>query len=167
MLSAEIRTQLDAIHDRILSGERIDRDDALLLHRHEELNSLGVLADLVRRRKHDDGIVTYMIDRNINYTNVCNAFCTFCAFYREPNHEESYTLPIETIEQKIRETYELGGNQILLQGGHNSKLRIDWYENLFRRLKSSFPDLWLHALSPPEIVHIYKSSQTKRKDMKL
>ena len=159
MPSAEIRTRLDTIHDKILNGERIDRDDALLLHRHEELTALGVLADLVRRRKHDDGVVTYMIDRNINYTNVCNAFCTFCAFYRAPNHDEGYTLPIETIEQKIRETYELGGNQILLQGGHNPKLKIDWYESLFRRLKSSFPDLWLHALSPPEIVHIYKSSR--------
>ena len=161
MPSAEIRTRLDAIHDKVLNGERIDRDEALLLHRHEGLTALGVLADLVRKRKHDDGIVTYMIDRNINYTNVCNAFCTFCAFYRAPNHDEGYTLPIETIEQKIRETYELGGNQILLQGGHNPKLKIDWYESLFRRLKSSFPDLWLHALSPPEIVHIYKSSRVE------
>jgi cyclic dehypoxanthinyl futalosine synthase len=114
---------------------------------------------MVRRRKHDDGIVTYMIDRNINYTNVCNAFCSFCAFYRAPNHDEGYTLPIETIEQKIRETYELGGNQVLMQGGHNPKLKIDWYEELFSRLKTTFPDLWLHALSPPEIVHIYKSSR--------
>ena len=159
MHSAEARTLLDTIHEKVLSGERIDRDEALLLHQQEDLTALGALADLVRRRKHDDGVVTYMIDRNINYTNVCNAFCTFCAFYRAPNHEEGYTLPIETIEQKIRETYELGGNQILLQGGHNPKLKIDWYENLFRRLKSNFPDLWLHALSPPEIVHIYKSSR--------
>lgn len=159
MSSTGIRTRLDAIHDRILRRERIDRDDALLLQEHEELTTLGVLADFVRRRKHDDGVVTYMIDRNINYTNVCNAFCAFCAFYRAPNHEEGYTLPIETIEEKIRETYELGGNQILLQGGHNPKLKIDWYEDLFRRLKSSFPDLWLHALSPPEIVHIYRSSR--------
>ncbi len=159
MQSTEIRTQLDAIHDKILGGERIDSSEALLLHEHEDLTTLGTLADIVRRRKHNDRVVTYMIDRNINYTNVCNAFCTFCAFYRAPNHAEGYTLPIETIEQKIRETYELGGNQILLQGGHNPELKIDWYENLFRRLKSSFPDLWLHALSPPEIVHIYKSSR--------
>jgi len=159
MQTAEFRPRLDTIHDKVLSGERIDRDEVLLLHQHEELTALGALADIVRRRKHDDGVVTYMIDRNINYTNVCNAFCTFCAFYRAPNHAEGYTLPIETIEQKIRETYELGGNQILLQGGHNPELKIDWYENLFRRLKSSFPDLWLHALSPPEIVHIYKSSR--------
>jgi cyclic dehypoxanthinyl futalosine synthase len=159
MQTAETRTRLDGVHDKILGDQRIDHDEALLLHRHEDLTVLGALADITRRRKHDDGVVTYMIDRNINYTNVCNAFCTFCAFYRAPNDEEGYTLPIETIERKIRETYELGGNQILLQGGHNPKLKIDWYENLFRRLKSSFPDLWLHALSPPEIVHIYRSSR--------
>ncbi len=159
MPNPESRTRLDLIHDKILRGARIDADEALLLHCHEDLTRLGALADLVRRRKHDDRVVTYMIDRNVNYTNVCNAFCTFCAFYRAPNHDEGYTLPIETIEEKIRETYELGGNQILLQGGHNPKLRIDWYEDLFRRLKSSFPDLWLHALSPPEIVHIYKGSR--------
>jgi cyclic dehypoxanthinyl futalosine synthase len=103
--------------------------------------------------------VSYIVDRNINYTNVCNAFCSFCAFYRAPNHEAGYVLATEEIERKIRETYDLGGNQILLQGGHNPKLEIDYYEELFRRLKTTFPDLWLHALSPPEIVHIYKSSR--------
>ena len=151
--------QTDKIKDKLLAGERIAPEEALALHRHEDLTTLGALADLVRRRKHPDRVVTYMIDRNINYTNVCNAFCTFCAFYRTPHHEEGYVQPIESIEQKIRETYELGGNQILLQGGHNPKLKIDYYEDLFRRLKSSFPDLWLHALSPPEIVHIRKVSR--------
>ncbi|NIV47730.1 MAG: radical SAM protein, partial [Gammaproteobacteria bacterium] len=159
MPNSELRPRLDSIHEKILDGTRIDAEEALLLHRHEDLTRLGALADLVRRRKHDDRVVTYMIDRNINYTNVCNAFCTFCAFYRAPNHDEGYVLPIETIEEKIRETYELGGNQILLQGGHNPKLKIDYYEELFRRLKTSFPDLWLHALSPPEIVHIYRCSR--------
>ncbi len=153
------RERLDAIAGRVCAGERIDSGEALDLLRHERVTTLGALADLVRRHKHDDGVVTYIIDRNINYTNVCNAFCTFCAFYRPPKHDEGYVLPIETIEQKIRETYELGGNQILLQGGHNPKLGIEYYEELFRRLKQSFPDLWLHALSPPEIVHIYKSSR--------
>jgi cyclic dehypoxanthinyl futalosine synthase len=103
--------------------------------------------------------VTYVIDRNVNYTNVCNAFCTFCAFYRPPHHEEGYVLPYETIEKKVEETYGLGGNQILLQGGHNPELEIEYYEDLFRRLKARFPDLWLHALSPPEIVHIHKVSR--------
>jgi len=159
MTDIETRRELDAVADRVLAGERIAPEEALLLLRHEKLTSLGAMADLVRRRKHDGGVVTYIIDRNINYTNVCNAFCTFCAFYRKPNSDEGYVLSVESIEEKIRETYALGGNQILLQGGHNPGLRIDYYEELFRRLKTTFPDLWLHALSPPEIVHIYKSSR--------
>jgi cyclic dehypoxanthinyl futalosine synthase len=159
MTDNETRRELDAVADRLLAGERITPVEGLLLLRHEKLTSLGAMADLVRRRKHGDGVVTYIIDRNINYTNVCNAFCTFCAFYRRPNSDEGYVLSVEAIEEKIRETYALGGNQILLQGGHNPGLKIDYYEDLFRRLKTTFPDLWLHALSPPEIVHIYKSSR--------
>jgi len=158
-MSLTIRQQLDEVGRELLAGKRIDAQQALLLLEHEQLTTLGALADLARRRKHEDNVVTYMIDRNINYTNVCNAFCSFCAFYRKPHDEEGYVLPFETIEAKIRETYELGGNQILLQGGHNPELKIDYYEDLFSRLKQSFPDLWLHALSPPEIVHIYNSSR--------
>ena len=154
-----LRTNLDAIATKVTDEERIWAYEALLLLRHERVTALGALADLVRRRKHPDGVVTYNIDRNINYTNVCNAFCSFCAFYRPPKHGEGYVQPVESIEQKIRETYEAGGNQILLQGGHNPKLEIGYYEELFGRLKQSFPDLWLHALSPPEIVHVCKVSR--------
>jgi cyclic dehypoxanthinyl futalosine synthase len=153
------RQELDAIAEKVLREERIAPAEASLLLRHEKLTTLGALADIVRRRKHGDGVVTYIIDRNINYTNVCNAFCSFCAFYRPPNSEEGYVLPLEEIERKIRETYALGGNQILLQGGHNPKLKIEFYEEMFRRLKAVFPDLWLHALSPPEIVHIRRASR--------
>ena len=138
---------------------RISPAEALELLERESLTTLGVRADLVRREKHPDGVVTYIIDRNVNYTNVCNAFCSFCAFYRPPHHEEGWTLPYEEIEKKVAETYALGGNQILLQGGHNPKLKIEYYEDLFARLKRRFPDLWLHALSAPEIVHIYRSSR--------
>ena len=138
---------------------RISSAEALDLLEHEELATLGAMADLARREKHRDGVVTYIIDRNVNYTNVCNAFCSFCAFYRPPHHDEGWTLPYETIEKKVEETYALGGNQILLQGGHNPNLKIDYYEDLFTRLKARFPDLWLHALSAPEIVHIYRSSR--------
>jgi cyclic dehypoxanthinyl futalosine synthase len=150
---------LDAIERKVLDGQRIMPDEALALMEHADIVTLGAMADLIRRDLHTDGVVTYIIDRNINYTNFCNAFCNFCAFYRPPNHDEGYVLPFETIESKIRETYDLGGNQILLQGGHNPKLKIDYYEDLFRRLRGSFPDLWLHALSPPEIVHIRKVSR--------
>jgi cyclic dehypoxanthinyl futalosine synthase len=156
---ATTRTRLDAIGVKIARGARIDPTEALLLLEHERLAPLGVLADLVRRRKHPDRIVTYIVDRNVNYTNVCNAFCTFCAFFRPPKHEEGYVRTFEEIEAKVRETYALGGNQILLQGGHNPDLGIEWYEDLFRRLKRTFPDLWLHALSPPEIVHVYRRSR--------
>ena len=159
MIDAALRVRLDAIADAVIDSRRIDADAALLLLRHETLTALGTLADLVRRARHTDGVVTYIVDRNINYTNVCNAFCSFCAFYRPPGAADGYVLPLETIEQKIRETYALGGNQILLQGGHNPKLKIDYYEDLFRRLKASFPDLWLHALSPPEIVHVSRASR--------
>jgi len=151
--------RLDAIEGTFLDGSRIGPEEALELLEHESLVKLGAMADLARRRKHPDGVVTYIIDRNVNYTNVCNAFCTFCAFYRPPRHEEGYVLAAEEIERKIRETYDLGGNQILLQGGHNPKLKIEYYEDLFRKLKASFPDLWLHALSPPEVIHICRVSR--------
>ena len=150
---------LSGIQAKALSGVRITPDEALTLLEYESLSTLGVMADLIRRRMHTDDVVTYIIDRNINYTNVCNAFCSFCAFYRPPGHGEGYVLPVEAIEKKIAETYELGGNQILLQGGHNPKLKIDYYEDLFGRLKQRFPDLWLHALSAPEIIHIHKASR--------
>ena len=159
MMGETLRERLSAIESRVLLGERIDPEEGLALLEHESLVNLGAMADLVRRQKHPDRVVTYVIDRNVNYTNVCNAFCSFCAFYRPPHHDEGYVLPTEEIERKIRETYEQGGNQILLQGGHNPRLRIEYYEELFRRLKTTFPDLWLHALSPPEIIHICRVSR--------
>jgi cyclic dehypoxanthinyl futalosine synthase len=150
---------MSPIEEKVLAGARISPAEALTLLTGESLATLGAMADLVRRRRHADGVVTYIIDRNVNYTNVCNAFCSFCAFYRPPGHDEGYVLPFEAIEAKIAETYELGGNQILLQGGHNPKLKIDYYEDLFRRLKRRFPDLWLHGLSAPEVIHIHKASR--------
>ena len=160
MNASSLRADLDAVGAKILDGTRIDADEALMLLEHERLTTLGALADVVRRRKHPDGVVTYVIDRNVNYTNVCNAFCAFCAFYRAPNDvDEGYVLPFKEIVRTIRETYDLGGSQILLQGGHNPRLKIDWYEDLFRGLKTEFPDLWLHALSPPEIVHMARASR--------
>jgi cyclic dehypoxanthinyl futalosine synthase len=149
----------DGIEGKVLAGERIGRDEAVRLLENAPLTLLGAMADLARRRRHTDGVVTYIVDRNVNYTNVCNAFCTFCAFYRPPGHEEGWTLPYEELERKVEETYALGGHQILLQGGHNPKLKIEYYEDLFRRLKARFPDLWLHGLSAPEIVHVRKASR--------
>jgi cyclic dehypoxanthinyl futalosine synthase len=145
---------LDRIIDKVLDGKRIAPAEALTLWTGADLLTLGGLADGVRRRLHPDGVVTYIIDRNINYTNACNAFCTFCAFYRAPRHDEAYVLSHEVIDAKIEEVLAVGGEQILLQGGHNPELKIDYYEELFRHIKGRFPSLWLHALSPPEIIHI-------------
>ena len=113
----------------------------------------------MRRRKHPDGLVTYIIDRNVNYTNVCVARCNFCAFYREVGHGDGYVLGFDEIFRKIEETRALGGVQLLLQGGHNPDLPLAWYEDLFRAVKQRFPDFKLHALSPPEVLHISRMSK--------
>jgi cyclic dehypoxanthinyl futalosine synthase len=150
---------LDTLGAHILDGGRLDADDALALYRHAPTLWLGRLADAVRRRKHPDGVVTYIIDRNVNYTNVCVARCNFCAFYRTVGHAEGYVLGFEEIHRKIDETIALGGNQLLLQGGHNPDLPLGWYEDLFRSVKARYPAFKLHALSPPEVLHISRTSK--------
>src|SRR5262245_24047783 len=137
---------------------RLDRKDALDLYVNAPTAQLGRMADELRRRKHPDGLVTYIIDRNVNYTNVCVARCKFCAFYRPVGSAEGYTLGFEEIYRKIEETIRLGGGQLLLQGGHNPDLPLAWYEDLFRGVKARFPDFKLHALSPPEVIHISRMS---------
>jgi cyclic dehypoxanthinyl futalosine synthase len=144
---------------RIASGGRLNADEALLLYRQAPTYWLGRMADAVRRRKHPDGLVTYIIDRNVNYTNVCVARCNFCAFYREVGAEGGYVLGFEEIFKKIEETRALGGVQLLMQGGHNPDLPLAWYEDLFRAVKQKFPDFKLHALSPPEVLHISRMSK--------
>ena len=139
---------------RVARGERLSADDALTLYRDAPTPLLGRLADDVRRRRHPDGVVTYIIDRNVNYTNVCVARCRFCAFYRPVGSSEGYALGFDEIFRKIDETIRLGGVQLLLQGGHNPDIPIGWYEDLFRAVKSRYPGFKLHALSPPEILHI-------------
>src|SRR5687768_7055688 len=145
---------IQAFEKRIRSGGRLSGAEALELYRHAPTYWLGRMADAVRLRKHPDGLVTYIIDRNVNYTNVCVARCNFCAFYREVGHGEGYVLGFEEIFKKIEETLALGGVQLLLQGGHNPDLPLAWYEDLFRAVKTKYPDFRLHALSPPEVLHI-------------
>ncbi|MCC6988130.1 MAG: dehypoxanthine futalosine cyclase [Acidobacteria bacterium] len=152
-------SSLDALGARVLDGGRLSAAEALWLYREAPTNWLGRMADAVRRRKHPDGVVTYIIDRNVNYTNVCVARCNFCAFYRTVGHAEGYVLSFDEIHRKIDETMALGGNQLLLQGGHNPDLPLAWYEDLFRGIKAKYPDFKLHALSPPEILHIAKTSK--------
>ena len=122
---------------------------------------LGRLADAQRARKHPDPIVTYIIDRNVNYTNVCVAKCNFCAFYRPVGSAEGYVLGFDELFRKIDETIEVGGVQLLLQGGHNPDLPLTWYEDLFRAIKERYPRFKLHALSPPEIIHLSRLSQLR------
>ncbi len=140
------------IDAKVRAGTRLSEDDALLLLRHPDLPAIGRLADLVRRRRHPHGEVTYIVDRNINYTNVCVTLCKFCAFYRRPGHDEGYDHPLELIYEKIRETKELGGVQILLQGGHHPDYDIERYERLFSSIKANEP-IHVHGLSPSEILH--------------
>ena len=145
---------IDTIAKKVLDGGRADADEALHLYRHAPTHLLGHLADAIRVRKHPEGIVTYIIDRNVNYTNICVARCNFCAFYRPVGSSDGYVLGFDEIFQKIDETIAVGGNQLLLQGGHNPDLPIQWYEDLFRAVKARYPEFKLHALSPPEVLHI-------------
>lgn len=150
---------LQTLGQRIEDGGRLSAEEALFLYREAPLHFLGRLADQVRRRRHPEGIVTYIIDRNVNYTNVCVARCNFCAFYRPVGHAEGYVLGFEEIFRKIDETIALGGVQLLLQGGHNPDLPIEWYEDLFRAVKQRYPAFKLHALSPPEVIHLSRTSK--------
>ena len=144
---------------KVTAGERVDADEALALYLHAPTHTLGRLADGIRRRKHPDPIITYIIDRNVNYTNVCVAKCNFCAFYREVGSSDGYVLGFEEIFKKIDETIEVGGVQLLLQGGHNPDLPLTWYEDLFRAIKQRYPAFKLHALSPPEVIHLSRLTQ--------
>jgi cyclic dehypoxanthinyl futalosine synthase len=150
---------VDRVIDKVRAGERIDAAEALELYRSAPTPVLGQLADAIRRRKHPDGIVTYIIDRNVNYTNVCVAKCNFCAFYRDVGSPEGYVLGFDELFRKIDETIAVGGVQLLLQGGHNPDLPLSWYEDLFRAVKQRYPEFKLHALSPPEVVHLSRLSQ--------
>ncbi|MGH9663161.1 MAG: radical SAM protein, partial [Bryobacteraceae bacterium] len=133
------------------------RQEAIDLFNSDDLIGLGMAADAVRRKLHPHGIVSYIIDRNINYTNFCTEFCSFCAFYRPMGHAEGYVHPQQTIFDKIQETIELGGTGILMQGGLHPELKIEWYEDLLRAIKQRF-NIWCHCFSAPEIVNIAEVS---------
>ena len=151
--------RFDDIKRKALSGERLDRSDGISLLAHADLLTLGELADAARRRLHPEGVVTYIIDRNINYTNVCTAQCAFCAFYRDLPAKDGYVLSKDEFTQKIEETLALGGEQILLQGGLHPDLGIEYYEELFSWMKATYPKLWVHGLSPAEVKHICRVSK--------
>ncbi len=133
------------------------RAEAIDLYRSDDLIGIGMAADAVRRKLHPEGVVSYIIDRNINYTNFCTEYCSFCAFYRPMGHAEGYVHSKDVIFEKIQETIDLGGTGILMQGGLHPELKIDWYEDLLRSIKQRF-DIWCHCFSSPEIVNIAKVS---------
>jgi cyclic dehypoxanthinyl futalosine synthase len=143
---------------KALAGERITDEDAVALLRSRELVAVGRVANELRNRKTDPRRITFIIDRNLNYTNICVTDCDFCAFYRPPGDvREGYLLPKPVIFKKIEETLAIGGTGVLMQGGHHPDLGIEYYEDLFRSIKARYP-IYLHALSPPEIQHISRRS---------
>ena len=142
----------------------MNRKEACDLFADPDLIGIGMGADAVRRRLHPEGVVSYIIDRNINYTNFCTEFCTYCAFYRPMGHAEGYILPKEVVFQKIQETVELGGTGVLMQGGLHPDLKIEWYEDLLSSIKTRFPQVWLHCFSSPEILNIAEVSGLSLRD---
>lgn len=147
---------IQLVLDKALRMEWLSIEEGVYLYENASTNDLVFVGNELRKRQKPDGKVTWIIDRNANTTNVCIANCKFCNFYRIPGHAESYITTIDEYRVKIEEMRRLGGNQLLLQGGHHPELGIDFYEQLFRDLKSHFPDIKLHALGPPEIAHISK-----------
>jgi cyclic dehypoxanthinyl futalosine synthase len=150
---------LDELLQRVWDGQRIEQAEALRLY-HLPLEELGTLADRRRQLAKADAyvgrgneIVTYIVDRNVNYTNVCNVYCKFCAFYRTERDDDAYVITHEEMDRKIEETIALGGTQILMQGGHHPKLTKQWYLDLLHHIKSKFPNINIHGFSPSEFVH--------------
>ncbi|MEO7299978.1 MAG: cyclic dehypoxanthinyl futalosine synthase [Verrucomicrobiota bacterium] len=156
---------LDELLQNVWDGKRIDAAEALRLY-HLPLEELGALAD--RRREiakasafdgRGNEIVTYIVDRNVNYTNVCNVYCKFCAFYRVEKDDDAYVITHDEMDQKIEETIALGGTQILMQGGHHPKLSMQWYLDLLSHIKTKFPQINIHGFSPSEFVHFQEVFQ--------
>ncbi len=154
-----VATAIQSILDKAVAGERLTSEEGLRLLESHDLASIGKAADAVTRRLHPEPVRTYNIDRNINYTNVCTAVCDFCAFYRPPKHAEGYVLDRAELLEKVRETAELGGDQILMQGGLHPEFKLEWYEDLLADIKSSFPQINIHGFSPPELHHFTKVSK--------
>jgi cyclic dehypoxanthinyl futalosine synthase len=150
----EIEIEIDEVLARAADGGRITPEEALLLYTDAPLHPLGEAADAVRRRRYPDGIVTYLIDRNINYTNVCVTACKFCAFYRAPKHAEGWSHDLDEILRRCGEAVDLGATQVMLQGGHHPEFGVEYYERLFAAVKSAYPQLAIHSIGPSEIVHM-------------
>ncbi len=152
-------SEIAPILEKAIAGERLTFDDGVALLQSHDLIGIGEAAHAVTTRFHPEPYRTYNIDRNINYTNACTAVCDFCAFYRPVGHDDVYVLSQEELHKKVAETVELGGDQILLQGGLHPKLPLEWYEELLRDLRETFPTVNVHGFSPPELFHFTKISK--------
>jgi cyclic dehypoxanthinyl futalosine synthase len=150
-----VENSIQPILNKALEGERLTADDCTLLLRSNDLARIGVAAHEMRMRKNPTDIVTYIIDRNINYTNVCNVVCTFCAFYRRPGKPDTYVHSMDEICKRIDETIALGGTGVLMQGGLHPDFNVEWYEDLLQTLHARYPGFQLHCFSPPEIHNIH------------
>ncbi|MGW8956562.1 cyclic dehypoxanthinyl futalosine synthase [Paenibacillus sp. NPDC055715] len=155
---------IDHILDNALRGERLNLEDTVALFESDEVEKIGHAANKVMNRMHPDPIKTFVIGRNINYTNVCDVYCRFCAFYRRPGSDEGYVLPDEVIFQKIKETQNVGGTEILMQGGVNPNLPFSYYTDLLKAIKERFPDITMHSFSPAEIHKMKEKSGLSMED---
>jgi cyclic dehypoxanthinyl futalosine synthase len=156
---------IDAILSKAVAGERITPAEGVELFGCRDLHKLGRAAHAVTMRLHPEPYRTFNIDRNINYTNVCAAVCDFCAFYRKSGDTDAYVLPREELYKKIEETIALGGDQVLMQGGMHPSLKLEWYEELLRDLRQRYPQVNLHAFSPPEIWHFHKLNKLSLREV--
>lgn len=158
---------LSDLYQKALNFEFLSVEEGVFLFDNAPTAELINIADHLRKRQVPHGKVTWIIDRNLNTTNVCIANCKFCNFYRIPGHEQAYVTDIETYRRKIEETFRYGGEQLLLQGGHHPDLGLQYYVDLFRKLKEMFPALKLHALGPPEVAHITKLEKSNHREVLL
>ncbi len=157
--------QLSALYDKALQFDFLSIEEGMFLYENAPLAALMYVADELRKKQVPHGRVTWQIDRNVNTTNVCIANCKFCNFYRVPGHPEAYITDMATYRKKIEETFKLGGDQLLLQGGHHPELGLDFYTRTFRQIKQEFPTIRLHTLGPPEVAHIAKLEKMNHREV--
>jgi cyclic dehypoxanthinyl futalosine synthase len=164
-MSNNDRATVDALLDKAVQRQFLSAEEGVYLFENAPTAALMMVGNALRQYHVPNNVVTWIIDRNSNTTNVCIANCKFCNFYRRPGHEESYVTSLEEYSQKIKETFELGGEQLLLQGGHHPDLGLEYYTRLFKDLKNMFPNLKLHALGPPEVAHIAKLEKASHSEV--
>ncbi|MFM6924603.1 MAG: cyclic dehypoxanthinyl futalosine synthase [Ferruginibacter sp.] len=157
--------ELNDLYQKALRFEFLTVEEGIFLFENAALTELMFVADELRKKQVPHGKVTWQIDRNVNTTNVCIANCKFCNFYRIPGHAEAYITDIDTYKTKIEETIKYGGDQLLLQGGHHPELGLSFYVNLFKELKSLYPNIKLHTLGPPEVAHITKLEKSTHREV--